>query len=208
MSRSRWCIDNNFCCRCGNSSKLKNSLGVFNMKTTFIAAALACLTFSGAAMANNITIDAGVLPISPSTPYGHLFVHDASPFTDTIDFYVSTAGLGTSANLLNVQFNGLDIFNITGLSYSVWGGTTAASTTNFYGTYAGNNTTNNIGSILPGAYHLVINGLSNGTNGGAYGVALVSGVPEPESVAMMLAGLGLLGLVKRRKQAKAAKLAA
>lgn len=168
------------------------------MKTTFIAAALACLAISGSAFANDLHVDAGVLPISPSAPYGHLFVHDATAFTDTLDFYVSTGSLGTSANSLNVQFNGLDVFNIAGLSYSIWGGTSAANTT-WYGTFAGDNTTHDIGAIIPGAYHLVIEGLSNGSSGGAYGVALVSGVPEPESVAMMLAGLGLLGFVKRRK---------
>jgi hypothetical protein len=169
------------------------------MKTTFVAAALASLAISGTALANNIYVDAGVLPVSPSAPYGHLFAHDASAFTDTIDFYVSTGSLGTSANALNVKFNNLDVFNITGLSYSIWGGTAAASTT-WYGTFAGDNMTHDIGSIVPGAYHLVIDGLANGSSGGAYGVALVSGVPEPESVMMMLTGLGLLGLVKRRKK--------
>jgi hypothetical protein len=169
------------------------------MKTKFVATAMVAFAMSGAALANNSYIDAGVLPISPATPYGHLFTHDAAAFTDTIDFFVSTGSLGTSANALNVQFKGQDVFNITGLSYSIWGGTAAASTS-WYATFAGDNVSHDLGAILPGAYHMVIDGVANGSSGGAYGVALVSGVPEPETAVMMLAGLGLLGLVKRRKK--------
>ncbi len=169
------------------------------MKTKFVLASLALLAASGMASANNISIDAGVLSVSPATPYSHLFVHDASPFTDTIDFVVSTGSLGASANPLNVQFRGMNVFDIQGLSYSVWGGTSAASTA-WYGTFPGNNISYDIGLNLPGAYHLVVTGVADGLAGGAYGVALVSGVPEPEMVGMMLAGLGIMGVVVRRKK--------
>jgi hypothetical protein len=169
------------------------------MKTTFAMAVLAGLAFSGAAWANNITFDAGVLPTSPAAPYGHVFLHDASAFTDTIDFVVSTGSLGASLNPLNVKLQMLDVFNIDGLSYSVYGGTSAAST-GWYGTFPGNNLSYDIGLAMPGAYHLVVSGLADGSSGGAYGVALVSGVPEPETLAMMLAGFGVLGVVARRKK--------
>jgi hypothetical protein len=170
------------------------------MKTKFAIAGLAWLALSGAAWANDIAVNAGVLPISPQAPYGHLFVHDASPFTDTIDFIVSTGSLGSSANPLNVKFENMDVFNIVGLSYEIWGGTSAAST-DWYGSFPGNNTTYDIGVVAPGAYHLVVTGMADGLYGGAYGVALVSGVPEPETLAMLLAGLGLVGVVARRRKA-------
>lgn len=170
------------------------------MKTKFAMAGLACLLIGGSAWANDISIDAGVLPISPAAPYGHVFVHDASAFTDTIDFVVSTGSLGTSANPLNVKFEGLDVFNIIGLTYTVWGGTSGAST-DWYGNFPGNNTSQDISVVGPGAYHLIVTGIANGSSGGAYGVALVSGVPEPETMALMLAGLGLVGVAVRRKKA-------
>src|SRR5471032_2178600 len=164
------------------------------MKTKFVLANLALLAASGMASANDISIDAGVLPVNPATPYGHLFVHDASAFMDTIDFMVSTGSLGSSANSLNVEFRGLEVFDIQGLSYSVWGGTAAASTV-WYGTFPGNNISYDIGLNLPGAYHPVVTGVADGLSGGAYGVALISGVPEPEMLAMLLAGLGIVGVV-------------
>lgn len=169
------------------------------MKTKFAMAALAWLAIGGAASANDIALDAGVLPTGPAAPYGHVFIHDAAAFTDTIDFVLSTGSLGASINPLNVKLQTLDVFNIDGLSYSVWGGTSAASTV-WYGTFPGNNVSYDIGVSLPGAYHLVVTGMADGSSGGAYGVALVSGVPEPETYAMMLAGFGLLGVVARRKK--------
>ncbi len=169
------------------------------MKTKLAVAVLAMFAVSGMASANDISINAGVLPVDPATPYSHLFVHEAAAFEDTIDFVLSGGSLGASANSLNVAIRGLDVLNIQGLSYSVWGGTSAASTT-WYGTFPGNNISYDIGLSLPGAYHLVVNGVANGSSGGAYGVALVSGVPEPEMLAMLLAGLGIIGVVVRRKK--------
>lgn len=169
------------------------------MKTPFVLASLALLIASGTASANDIAINAGVLPVSPAAPYGHLFVHDASAFRDTIDFVVSTGSLGAVANPLNVQLRGLDVFDIQGLSYSIWGGTSDQNTV-WYGTFPGNNISYDIGLNLPGAYHMVVTGVSDGLYGGSYGVALIAGVPEPEMVAMMLAGMGILGVVLRRKQ--------
>lgn len=170
------------------------------MKTKSVLAGLAMLAASGMAAANDISIDAGILPASPAAPYSYLFVHDATAFTDTIDFVLGSGSLGASANSLNVAFNGLDVLNIQGLSYSVWGGTSASNTT-WYGTFPGNNISYDIGLSLPGAYHLVVSGVADGVNGGAYGVALISSVPEPEMLAMLLAGLGILGIVARRKKA-------
>ena len=171
------------------------------MKTKIAMVALAWLAIGGAASANDITFNAGVLPVSPAAPYGHVFIHDAAAFTDTIDFILSTGSLSTSLNALNVKLQMLDVFNIDGLSYSVWGGTAAASTT-WYGTFPGNNVSYDIGLSMPGAYHLVVAGTADGSSGGAYGVALVSGVPEPETFAMMLAGFGVLGVVARRKKSE------
>lgn len=169
------------------------------MITKFVAAGLAWLAISGAAMANDIYLDAGVLPVSPSTPFGHVFAHDAHAFTDTIDFVLSTSHLGSSANYLNVKFSDIDVFNIAGLNYSIWAGPSGSNLVLLGGFY-GDNGTHDLGDLTPGAYHIVFTGLSNGTSGGAYGVSLVSGVPEPETLAMMLGGLGLMGWVGRRRK--------
>jgi hypothetical protein len=54
---------------------------------------------------------------------------------------------------------------------------------------------------VAGVYHIVVSGFVTGTDTqGAYGLALVSAVPEPQTYAMMLLGIGMMGYVARRRQ--------
>jgi hypothetical protein len=56
--------------------------------------------------------------------------------------------------------------------------------------------------ITGGAY-LSVNGVVDGSLGGIYsGSISVSPIPEPESFAMLLAGLGLMGAVVRRRSSR------
>lgn len=64
-------------------------------------------------------------------------------------------------------------------------------------------------SLTAGNYYLQVTGAVLGTAGGNYSntfelTPAVSAVPEPETYAMLLAGLGLVGFVGRRKAAKKA----
>jgi hypothetical protein len=55
-------------------------------------------------------------------------------------------------------------------------------------------------SSLHGSAYLSVAGIANGTLGGLYNGAIsISPVPEPEAFAMLLAGLGLMGAVVRRR---------
>ena len=51
-----------------------------------------------------------------------------------------------------------------------------------------------------GNYYLFIKGVSTGKAGYNGSIALTSPVPEPETYGMMLAGLGLMGFVARRRK--------
>ena len=56
------------------------------------------------------------------------------------------------------------------------------------------------GILAPGQYDLQLNGQVLGSVGGSYGGTIQAGVvPEPETYAMLLAGLGLVGLIARRR---------
>ncbi len=56
--------------------------------------------------------------------------------------------------------------------------------------------------LLPGSYVLEVRGNITGNYGGSYaGVLNLAPVPEPGAIGMMLAGLGLLGFVARRRPA-------
>lgn len=56
--------------------------------------------------------------------------------------------------------------------------------------------------LAPGSYVLEVRGNLTGSNGGSYaGVLNLAPVPEPGAVGMMLAGLGMLGFMVRRRRA-------
>ncbi|MDN5751822.1 MAG: FxDxF family PEP-CTERM protein [Nitrosospira sp.] len=55
------------------------------------------------------------------------------------------------------------------------------------------------GESLQGPAYLSVAGIANGDLGGLYNGAIAAAVPEPETYAMLLAGLGLMGAVVRRR---------
>ena len=132
-----------------------------------------------------------------SDPYSIRIDHVIGSFADTFDFTIPSGSLGSSANPLYSTIFGVKTNDIVGLSYALYGG---ASTSDgaFYGVFSGNNTTYDI-DLTGGAYHIYVTGRADGTKGGSYALNLVSGVPEAEAYAMLIAGLGLIGFVVRRR---------
>ncbi|UGQ48564.1 FxDxF family PEP-CTERM protein [Massilia endophytica] len=163
-----------------------------------IASLLAALSLSTSAMAD--TVNAGVLPVAPANPFSHVFSHGPGAFFDTVNFDVIAPQVGSSANPLVLTLGGIDVYNITGLSYQLWDNYHPAGLIS-YGVFNGDNTTN-ITLLAPGSYHIDITGTADGVAGGVYGVALISAVPEAETYAMLIAGLGCLVFVKRRQRNK------
>jgi hypothetical protein len=158
-----------------------------------IAAATIMLCAVGGASAT--TWDIGLVPTTDEgfgttrTVFG--------TFSDEATFSIPTGTLGLSANVLEVvgAKSGYT-FNIVGLTYSIWkdGGKIS---TDFSG-----GLTPNYASLTAGDYELHISGTATGAFGGLYGVNLtVTPVPEPATYGMMVVGLGLLGLAKRRRDA-------
>ena len=169
------------------------------MKAKMIFASALLALASSFASANDIYVNAGVITQDTTNPYGHLFVHEAGTFSDTIDFTIPSGSLGTSANPLTVTLGGVNVYNITNLTYSIFSGV-AGGGGSLWGTFLGDNSYHDIPLTMGGAYHIIVTGLADGTQGGTYGVALVSGVPEPETYAMLLSGIGILGFMARRRQ--------
>ncbi|SFH18042.1 PEP-CTERM protein-sorting domain-containing protein [Nitrosospira sp. Nsp14] len=70
----------------------------------------------------------------------------------------------------------------------------------------GNNSNNLLSiaydSAITGPAYIQITGVTDGGNGGIYSGAIAAAVPEPETYAMLLAGLGLMGAVVRRRSSR------
>ncbi len=74
------------------------------------------------------------------------------------------------------------------------------------GTVSTDSTPTTFSALNAGSYGLQVAGFAAGAVGGLYNGAIsissVSAVPEPETYAMLLAGLGLVGAVARRRNKK------
>lgn len=129
-------------------------------------------------------------------------------FTET--FFVTP----DAANTLLLRVSGA-AFQFSGLSFSLWDGATSLVTVagsaigaNVAGIFSDLKTTS-FDLVAGKTYTLKITGTSIGAPNTSVGTVyatngLVSAVPEPESYALLLAGLGLIGTVAKRRSRKTA----
>jgi len=114
-------------------------------------------------------------------------------FSDTINFSLAnTSDTDFGVGSIFVKVGNIVRRDITGLTLSLFQGTTdlGLSGTDFSAT-----------ALAAGDYHLLVTGNATGSQGGTYGGGInVSPVPEANTFAMMLAGLGLMGFVARRRR--------
>lgn len=186
----------------------------FNFKHLAVAFALAGSFSTAHAAVSNLTdadfaysigtnpTAANIYSVAHETgSFSDVFLFSLTDFSDVVASAVSLnlPGLnGKAASYLNTiqklalfsdpEGNGTAGVNneiLTAVSYGDQNGTISAS------------------KLASGAYYFQVSGLASGTEGGKYlFAASTAPVPEPETYAMMLAGLGLLGFVGRRRMAR------
>jgi hypothetical protein len=183
------------------------------LKRSMLVAALFALSpaFAGIAQLNGTPqtgdgtvgnpYDFGTLTPAPSLLTVTVFGAPGSAFEEYANFMTSSGGSGSSvANTYTLTFGGISIFEIDNLTIEVWDNT-HPNGLNLYSTFSGDNTTAAFTLPTAGQYHLDISGtFGPNASAGQYSVAIAA-VPEPETYAMLLAGLGAMGFVARRRRA-------
>lgn len=186
------------------------------MKNHLATAALLALAGSaqaGIGLLNGVFQDAngtaahaysfGSLSAAPKVLFVGLARTATGSFEEYANFTVDAlSDVSGSANSYALNFMGIDVLGIDGLTIQLWDNNHPGGST-LFSTFAGNNLTNSIGTLSAGQYHLDISGVfGRNAMGGQYSVALnaVPAVPEPQTYALMLAGLGVVGFVARRRR--------
>lgn len=121
------------------------------------------------------------------------------PLGSFLDIYNFTLA-DTSQNLtgaavsLTLDSMNLHILNIDNFSLSLYD-----ASNSLLGSWVSNPVS--FSATLPGgSYRLDAAGTANGLAGGNYTLSIAAAVPEPESYALLLAGLGLVGFAARRRR--------
>lgn len=173
-------------------------------KSILATLALAGATFgAGMAQAADISQTSAISLTNGTNYFGRVLDinNDTNTFSDRYEFS-ATSALNLAAGVLaitpgvvdGIEITGLTLFNSAGLSLA---GTSLSSGLADVWTVS-------TSGLVPDSYYLLVTGsvLSDAAISYA-GTLTVSAVPEPETYGMLLAGLGLVGYMARRRRNKA-----
>lgn len=173
--------------------------------TSLIAVALTIA--SSSALANQVFNEATDLPITKN--FGLFVLQDLGSFTDTIKFGLVSSTTITAVNVSNVIPNDSSStydWHISDAWVQLYDVTNTAIGSRW--AYDGNTgLVDHNYTLNQGSYYFKVTGVADGTglkfnNVTTYGnyTFAVTAIPEPESFAMILAGISLIGLVISRRK--------
>lgn len=157
----------------------------------FAAAVLAAISVPAFA------VGPGPLGTIDNTPISMSNIVPMGIFQDVYSFTLANPG-DLSGNVVAINFDG---YNILGLTVTLQDSTFA-----LIGTDATPATGFTFSNLAAGTYALNVLGFATGNAGGFYAggmIATTAPVPEPETYALLLAGLGVVGFMAARRKAQA-----
>ena len=176
-----------------------------NLKTLIAAAAFAAVSF-GPSVASAADVSHAPTMITMdglfTGDFGSGFgtKHAGDTFLDKFTFDVTGSPLEFSASLTSTANKVNGGLNISSFSLFTSTGTLIGTGTGTVGQVDRFSVSNDVLGV--GSYYLQVGGNVLSTSGARFdGNISLSPVPEPETYAMMLAGLGLVGFAARRRKA-------
>lgn len=166
---------------------------------------IAAASFASPVMAADITTPAQALDlVGTSAFFGDSFAESnmGNTFADHFTFSVTGAPANFDAIVSSISRTAATGLDITGLSLYSSTNTLISSGTSLH-SGAIDVWTLTSDNLAAGDYYVQVSGtLVSQTSGSFGGAVMLAPVPEPETYGMMLAGLGLVGFMARRRKAK------
>jgi hypothetical protein len=184
------------------------------IKNSILKGAVAVAILGASISANAADKDAGTVKLDIPTSFnGFVLGGSSTGLNDTVLFKPEVAAGGAGFSVIDFPITlstgglGLELATVTlsstGADGKVGGGDDTMLKSSVFSDTGNTNGHISFSYDQPlnsAEYYLNITGVTSGTLGGAYSGAIsISPVPEPETYAMLLAGLGLMGAVVRRR---------
>lgn len=183
------------------------------MINSYLKRAVAVAVLAGVSAGANAdtTTDLGTIPTGDQpTIFNGTVLGSQQSFSDLFTFSLSEPNVSSGYSVVNVPLE------VSNFSFDTVLATMSLVSAGANGVIGGGDDVLLASTVVPGGdslsleynqpltgpAYLNITGVADGSTGGIYAGAIAGVVPEPETYAMLLAGLGLMGAVVRRRSRK------
>jgi hypothetical protein len=181
------------------------------IKTSLKLTAVAAMLAGASVGANAATTDLGPITLGTPTTFSSVVSGSGTSINDLFTFTLDAGNTASGYSVVNIplSFNGgewnTSLATLTLMSNAdgiVGNGDDQMLGSAIWSQGQGNSNDGlqlSYNSAINGPAYIQITGVTNGGDGGIYSGAIAAAIPEPETYAMLLAGLGLMGAVVRRR---------